>query len=114
MSRRGVPKGPINWYLPEWMEACGLKGRGSQTKMRELTGWSKATMSQLYNGEQDYSPAVVNAAALALKVQTYELLMPPERAFAIRRALASIREIQAIQEDPELPVLDEPMRKVRT
>ena len=114
MSRRGVPKGPVNWYLPEWMDACGLKGRGSQTKMRELTGWSKATMSQLYNGEQDYSPAVVSAAAAALKVQAYELLMPPERAFAIRRALASIREIQAIQDDPEPPILDEPMRKVRT
>lgn len=114
MSRRGIPKGPINWYLPEWMAACGLSGRGAQTKMRELTGWSKATISQLYNGEQDYSPAVVNAAAVALNAEPYELLMPPERAFAIRRALASIREIQAIQDEPPTPVLDEPMRKVRT
>lgn len=114
MSRRGIPKGSVNWYLPEWMAACGLKGRGALTRMCELTGWSKATMSQLYNGKQDYSPAVVNAAAAALNVQTWELLVPPERAFAIRRALASIREIQAIQDEPDPPVLDEPMRKVRT
>lgn len=96
------------------MDACGLNGRGALTKMCELTGWSKATMSQLYNGKQDYSPAVVNAAAAALKAEPYELLMPPERAFAIRRALASIREIQSIQDDPEPPILDEPMWKVRT
>ena len=114
MARRGIPKGPINWYLPEWMAACGLEGRGSQTKMRELTGWSKATMHQLYHGEQDYSPAVVNAAATALKAEPYELLMPPEKAFMIRRALASIKEIKTL-EDESVTVLDEPpIRKIRT
>lgn len=114
MTRRGVPKGRINWYLPEWMEACGLHGRGSQTKMCELTGWSKATMHQLYTGKQDYSPAVVNAAADALNAEPYELLMPPERAFAIRRALASIREIKSI-ETGSIGILDEaPAKKIRT
>ncbi len=85
MARRGVPKGPVNWYLREWMEACGLKGRGSQVKMQELTGWSKATMSQLYSGQQDYSPKIVNDAARALNAEPWELLMPPERAMAMRR-----------------------------
>ena len=114
MARRGIPKGPINWYLPEWMAACGLEGRGAQTKMRELTGWSKATMHQLFHGEQDYSPAVVNAAAAALKAEPYELLMPPEKAFMIRRALTSIKEIKTLDDD-SVTVLDEPpIRKIRT
>jgi transcriptional regulator with XRE-family HTH domain len=114
MARRGIPKGQVNWYLPEWMDACGIRGRGALTKMCELTGWSKATMSQLYNGKQDYSPAVVNAAAAALHAEPYELLMPPERAFAIRNALASIREIKALDSDGPQGDLMTPMRKVRT
>ncbi len=53
--------------------------------MCELTGWSKATMSQLYSGTQDYSPKVVNDAARALSVEPFELLIPPERAMHMRR-----------------------------
>lgn len=101
MARRGIPKGPINWYLPEWMEACGIVGRGAQARMMELTGWSRATMSQLYNGKQDYSPAVITAAANALNVEPYELLMPPERAKAIRRMLASAEQIVAVVHESE-------------
>lgn len=85
MARRGFPKGQINWFLREWMEASGLRGRGAQAKMMELTGWSKATMSQLFNGTQDYSPKVVNDAARALNTEPFELLMLPERAMAMRR-----------------------------
>lgn len=85
MARRGVPKGQVNWYLREWMDAVGLTGRGAQARMMEMTGWSKATMSQLFNGTQDYSPKVVNEASSALNCQPYELLMPPELAFALRR-----------------------------
>ena len=78
MARRGRPKGPVNWFLVEWMDACGISGRGAQSRMQELTGWSKATMSQLYNGEQDYSPKIVNEAAQALNAKPYEMLMPPK------------------------------------
>jgi hypothetical protein len=114
MARRGIPKGPVNWYLPEWMAACGLEGRGAQTKMRELTGWSKATMHQLFHGEQDYSPAVVNAAAFALKAEPYELLMPPDKAFMIRRALASIKEIKTLDDESGIAPVEPPIRKIRT
>jgi len=81
MARRGIPK-QINWYLREWMAARGVK---KQTEMMELTGWSKATMSQLYNGKQDYSPKIIKEAADALKVSHYELLMHPDEAMALRR-----------------------------
>ena len=81
MARRGIPKGSVNWFLREWMDTLEV----NQATMIERTGWSKATASQLYNGKQDYSPAVVNAAAVALSVKPHELLMPPADAMAIRR-----------------------------
>lgn len=62
-----------------------MSGRGAQTQMMKLAGWSKATMSQLFNGTQDYSPDILDAAAVALNVETYELLMHPDRAMALRR-----------------------------
>jgi transcriptional regulator with XRE-family HTH domain len=85
MARRGIPKSQISWYLPEWMAARGLEGRGAQTKMMKLTGWSKATMSQLFNGVQDFNPQILQEAADALKCETYELLMHPDRAMRLRR-----------------------------
>lgn len=79
-KRRGIPL-QINWYLREWMDMLGMK----QAEMIKLTDWSKASMSQLYNGKQDYSPKIVDAAAKALNVEPFELLMKPERAMALRR-----------------------------
>lgn len=58
-------------------------------------------MSQLYNGVQDYSPAVVNAAARALGAEPFELLLPPERAMAIRRLMTSARQIVTLAHDAE-------------
>jgi transcriptional regulator with XRE-family HTH domain len=85
MARRGVPN-RINWFLREWMDYTEeFSGRGGQERMRKQTGWSKATMSQLYNNQQDYSPKLVNEAAEALNVAPYELLMKPETAMALRR-----------------------------
>jgi hypothetical protein len=81
MTRRGVPKAGPKWFLREWMDMLGVK----QADMCRRTGWSKASASQLYNGIQDYSPNIVEAAAIALNVAEYELLMQPERAMAIRR-----------------------------
>jgi len=117
MARRCVPKGPIHWYLKEWMDACGLSGRGAQAKMMELTGWSKATMSQLYNGTQDYSPKVVNDAARALNVEPYELLMQPSRAMRIRQFLKAAEDIVEIERigvatDEGVPLRAPPLRVV--
>jgi len=93
MARRGIPKGPVNWFLREWMDACGLVGRGAQARMMERTGWTKATMSQLYNGTQDYSPKILNDAAAALEIEPFELLLPPERAMNLRRFQAAAEGI---------------------
>lgn len=85
------------------MAARGMEGRGAQAKMMELTGWSRATMSQLYNGQQDYSPAILKTAATALNVAEYELLLPPSRAMAIRRALAAAEEIVSLAHESDAP-----------
>lgn len=95
-NRRGIPL-QINWYLREWMD---LLGKNQAFMIREC-GWSKATASQLYTGKQDYSPKIVEAAAKALNVEPFELLMKPERAMALRRqreaALVLAHDSDAIQ-----------------
>ena len=104
MTRRGIPKGQVNWYLREWMALSGLEGRGAQTRMMKLTGWSKATMSQLYNGTQDFSPKILTEAAAALNIAEYELLMHPDRAMAVRRLQSSAEQIVTIAHDAEKAV----------
>lgn len=93
MARRGIPKSTAIWYLREWMAVAGMEGRGAQTRMMELTGWSKATMSQLYNGTQDYNPKILEEASTALSAEPYELLMHPERAMAVRKLRSTAAEI---------------------
>jgi transcriptional regulator with XRE-family HTH domain len=98
MARRGIPT-QINWYLKEWMDLLGV----IQAEMCRRTDWSKATMSQLYNNKQDYSPDLVNTAAEALNLEPFELLMRPERAMAFRRqreaALVLAHDADAIEKD---------------
>lgn len=103
MARRGVPKAGVRWYLNEWMAARGLEGRGAQSRMMELTGWSKATMSQLFNGTQDYSPKIIEDAAKALGVEEFELLMSPERANALRQLQATAETIVTLAHENEEP-----------
>ena len=88
-QRRGIPKGGVNWFLRDWMDRLGVK----QRDMIERAGWSKATASQLYTGQQDYSPKVVNEAAQALKARPYELLMSYDEAMTIRSYRASAAEL---------------------
>lgn len=89
MAKRSRPVLPVNWYLREWMHTLGVR----QKDMIERAGWSKTTASLLYNGQQDYSPKIVNEAAVALHVKPFELLMPPADAMALRRLRDTAFEI---------------------
>lgn len=100
MARRGVPKGPVNWYLNEWMAALGIT---KQTELMEMTEWSKATASQLCSGKQDYSPGIINTAARAFGVEPYELLIHPDRAMAIRRMYADARQFVETAAEADVP-----------
>lgn len=93
MARRGIPKGGPRWFLREWMDTLRVR----QADMVRLTGWSKATASQLYNGKQDYSPQIVRDAARALNLEDFELLLPPDRAMALRGMRESAIRIAAEQ-----------------
>ena len=97
MARRGIPKEGAIWFLKEWMDLLGVK----QRDMVDRCDWSKATASQLYTGKQDYSPKIVKEASAALNAEPFELLMPPERAMAIRRLQASAQEIVTLVHDAE-------------
>lgn len=96
MARRGIPKVPVLWFLPEWMAAANIP---TQAEMMEKTGWSKAKMSQLYNAKQDFNSEVLAEAAQALNARPYELLMPPEDAMAIRQFRRTALQIAADRRD---------------
>lgn len=74
--------------------------------MMEKTGWSKATMSQLFKGAQDYSPKILIEAADALHAEPWELLMPPEKAMRLRRIQEGMIELAHEAEVAKLDILD--------
>lgn len=69
------------------MDSLGVR----QRDVIERTGWSKTTASLLYNCQQDYNPQLLLEAAAALNLEPYELLLPPDRANAIRQTTSTIR-----------------------
>jgi hypothetical protein len=107
MAKRDLVKDGAPWYLVEWMATIpDYRGWGAHTRFREKAGWSKATMSQLYNGEQPYNPVILKEAAQALSVEPYELLMPPETAMgyrSMRRGAFTIVGSDASDDRPESP-----------
>lgn len=81
MAKRTRPVIPVTWYLKEWMDTLGV----NQAYMVREAGWSKTTASHAYNCQIDMNVDLLKSAAVALKREPYELLMPPEDAFQIIR-----------------------------
>lgn len=94
----------VGWYLREWMDTLGV----NQAQMIERTDWSKTTASHLYNCRQDYNPALVKAAARALNIRDFELFMPPEEAFHIRRLRQAVEEEHRLRAIPTDPPVNDP------
>lgn len=90
-----VVVGP-DWFLQEWMKATGTK----QADLARETGWTKATANDIYHGRTNYYRQIVNEAARALKIEPWELLMPPELAMQLRRLRDSAIRIAAEQQQP--------------
>lgn len=82
------------WFMREWMDARGI----TQAEMIELTGWSKASMSQIYNKQQDLNPRLLKEGAEALGLEPFELLMAPDRASALREQLDAAERV--VQTNP--------------
>lgn len=74
-----------DWYLQEWMRSLHV----TQAGLGKLTGWSKATVNDIYHGKTSYYRDIVNEIAKALHLQPYELFMPPDLAHAIRQQQAA-------------------------
>lgn len=70
-----------DWYLPEWMRTLNV----SQAKLAKECDWTPSTMHGIYHGRTSYYREIVNLIAAKLNVEPFELLMPPERAMALRR-----------------------------
>lgn len=66
----------------------------NQAELGKRTGWSKATVSDIYHGRTNYYREIVNLVASALHVHAWELLMHPDEANRIKRWRAAFEEEQ--------------------
>lgn len=80
-----------DWYFREWMER--MKKR--QSALVKDLGWTKNRAHMVWHGKQPYKRDDVNVIAAWLGIEPFELLMPPEEAFALRSIRQSARAIAA-------------------
>jgi hypothetical protein len=89
-----------DWYLKDWLRHFGKR----QASLSNELGWTKGRAHYVWHGEHPYRREVVNEIARWLKIEPFELLMPPDRALALRRlrqhAAAIVAEEAAPFEHP--------------
>lgn len=84
-----------DWYFNEWLDYFGK----SQADVYTALDWNKSKASLFASGQQRYHRDDLNGLAALLHLEPFELLLPPERAMAIRSLRASAEEI--VKEVPE-------------
>ena len=82
---------PADWFLRDWAKRLGKR----QADLVNTLGWTKNSAFKVWHGRQPYSRKTVNQISAWLGIQPYELLMPPERAMALRRLKESAAMIVA-------------------
>lgn len=92
------PKRYTNWYIKEWLRTCEV----TQAKLAELMDVNKTTVSHLVNNQIDYTPEYIRDVALALQIEPFELLLPPDRAMALRQYRASAEKIVTLAHEGEV------------
>jgi hypothetical protein len=90
----GRPK--KDWYLREWMAACGV--RFPHAFLQEKLDYSDGKASNVLTGKKRYDRDIMNEIADALNIQPYELLMHPEEAMGLRKQVAAALDIARQQE----------------
>lgn len=92
-----------DWYLQQWMKTLGI----NQAELGRRTGWSKATVSDIYHGRTNYYRDIVNQIASALHLRAWELLMPPEEANRIKRWRAAFEDeqVRLAAENPDTNIV---------
>lgn len=84
-----MPNDQPNWYLQDWMRHFGK----IQADLTKELGWDKSRANFLFHGKQPYKRERLNEAANWLGIEPYELLMPPEKALAIRELYKTAERI---------------------
>ncbi len=95
MARKATPPREIgpDWFLHEWMKSKEMK----QAELAKRTGWSKATVNDIYHGRTEYYRAILNKVAGALEIYPWELLMSPAEANRIKRWRAAFENEQQVR-----------------
>ena len=88
------------WYLREWLQQSDPPL--TQADMQRGMTWSKAKAHDVWHGQQ-YTQALVDEISSWLKVRPFELLLPPEDAFAIRGMRESAVKIASSQPAEAVP-----------
>lgn len=104
MPAKGKKKPPTQrdfghtWFLKEWMEQSDPPKRQADL-VRDLD-WARAKASDIYNGDQQYTQALIDQLAPWLHARPWELLMHPAEAMAIRRLRESAAVIVSAEPKP--------------
>lgn len=91
--KRSTPPADLShrWYLAEW---AALAAKTQADAQREL-GWSKASASALWRGNQRYTQDLVDDVARWFGIEPFEVLMRPQDALALRNIRGAARLIAA-------------------
>lgn len=77
-----MAKSGPDWFFREWVTALSI--RYPHAWLQKELGYSDGKASNVLNGTKRYDKNIINDVSAAMKIQPYELLMPPELANAIR------------------------------
>lgn len=104
-----LPEQP-DWYLADWMRAT----KTTQAALAKACDWTPSTMHGIYHGRTSYYRDILNLIASKLNIEPFELLMPPERAMALRQFQAAALTIahDADARAEETPPQERTMRRV--
>lgn len=94
---RGMAEPRHDWYLAEWLKHLGK----TQADVVAALEWNKAKVSLTARGIQQYMRDDINEIARFLHLEPFELLLPPERAMALRQYRASAEQIVTLAHDNE-------------
>ncbi|CDO34812.1 hypothetical protein [Novosphingobium sp. KN65.2] len=84
-----------DWYFKHWLEHLGVK----QADIVKALDWNKSKASLMFNDKQRYHRDDINQVADYLHIEPFELLLPPERAMALRQYRASAEQIVTLAHD---------------
>lgn len=86
-----------DWYFKQWLEHLNIR----QADVVKDLEWNKSKASLMFNDKQRYHRDDVNQVSEYLKIEPFELLLPPERAMALRQYRASAEQIVTLAHESE-------------